>query len=77
MKCIAKTRTGTEFLHSRKNAYFAPDASADKIAKIMNDIKYQLANDEKWYVYDYDFTQADYVYRRLSIRKGIVTMRDI
>ena len=43
---------------------------------VMNDIKYQLANGEKWHVYDYDFAQDDYVYRRLSIRKGIVTIRE-
>lgn len=34
MKLIAKTQKGTEFLHSKKNAFFVPDSSANKICKM-------------------------------------------
>lgn len=42
MKLIAKTQKNTEYLHSKKFAYFAPDASANKICSIMNKVKYNL-----------------------------------
>lgn len=75
MKLIAKTQKGTEFFHSKKEAYFAPDASAEKICAIMNEVKYKLNSDgEVWYVYDYDFSQEMYVTRRLRIRKGTVSL---
>ena len=73
MKLIAKTQKGTEYLHSKQYAYFAPDASAEKICGIMNKIKYKLNSDnELWYVYDYDFSDDAYVTHRLRIYKGIV-----
>lgn len=75
MKLIAKTQKGTEFFHSRKEAYFAPDSSAEKICTIMNEVKYSLKSDgELWYVYDYDFSQEMYVTRRLRIRKGVISL---
>ena len=78
MKLIAKTQKGTEYFHSKKNAFFAPNSSANKICKIMNDVKFRLENDDEvWHVYDYDFTQEDYVGSRLSIYKGKVTLRPL
>ena len=78
MKLIAKTQKGTEFLHSKKNAFFAPDSSADKICKIMNDVKFRIENEnEVWHVYDYDFTQDMYVTGRLSIYKGQVKLKSL
>lgn len=76
MKLIAKTQKGIEFFHSRENAFFAPDSSANKICKIMNDVKFRLQNEnEVWHVYDYDWTQEDYVTHRLSIYRGIVKLK--
>ena len=78
MKLIAKTQKGTEFFHSKKNAFFAPDSSANKICKIMNDVKFRIENEnEVWHVYDYDFTQEDYVDSRLSIYKGKVKLKPL
>ena len=78
MKLIAKTQKGTEFLHSKKNAFFAPDSSANKICKIMNDVKFRIENEnEVWHVYDYDFTQDMYVTSRLSIYKGQVKLKPL
>ena len=58
MKLVAKTQKGIEFMHSKENAFFVPDSSAEKICKIMNDVKFRLKNDnELWFVYDYDFSQ--------------------
>ena len=76
MKLIAKTQKGIEFIHSKKNAFFAPDSSANKICKIMNDMNFRIENDnEVWHVYDYDFTQDYYVASRLSIYKGQVKLK--
>ena len=78
MKLIAKTRNGTEFFHSKQNAYFVPDASADTICKIMNDVRFRLQNeDEVWFVYDYDYSQEFYVTGRLSIYKGQVKIKSL
>ena len=78
MKLIAKTRKGTEFFHSKMNAFFAPDSSANKICKVMNDMKFRIENDnEVWHVYDYDFSQDMYVTGRLSIYKGQVKLKTL
>ena len=47
MKLIAKTQKEIEFFHSRKEAYFAPESSANKICEIMNNIKFRKS--EKYY----------------------------
>lgn len=78
MKLIAKTRKGTEFFHSKQNAFFVSDSSASKICKIMNDVKFRLENEnEVWHVYDYDFSQDSYVTGRLSIYKGQVKLKSL
>lgn len=76
MKLIAKTQKGTEFFHSKENAFFVPNSSANKICKIMNDTKFRLKSEnEVWYVYDYDFMQEDYVTHRLSIYRGVIKLK--
>ena len=76
MKLIAKTQKGTEFFHSKENAFFVPNSSANKICKIMNDSKFRLKSEnEIWHVYDYDFTQEMYVMYRLSIYRGVVKLK--
>lgn len=76
MKLIAKTQKGIEFIHSKENAFFIPDSSANKICKIMNNTKFRLKSEnEVWDVYDYDSMQETYVTHRLSIYKGIVKIK--
>lgn len=78
MKLIAKAVKGKEFLHSKENAFFVPDSSANKICKIMNDVKFRINNDtEIWHVYDYDWLQETYVTHRLSIYKGRVKLKSL
>lgn len=78
MKLIAKAPKGKEFCHSRMEAYFVSNSSANKICKIMNDVKFRLKSEnEIWYVYDYDWTQEDYVTHRLSIYRGVVKLKAI
>ena len=67
-KLIAKTVEGKEFLHSKDNAYFV-SANAQKIVDALNLYKYHLRENEKWYLYDYDFTQDFYVNKRIFISK--------
>ena len=69
-KRIAKTIIGTEFLHSKKDCFFAPAASAQKMCDLMNEAKYRLKDGETWCVYDYDWSDEMYVMWRLSLRKG-------
>ncbi len=65
---IAKTREGTEYLHSKIFAFFV-SANASKITEALNTAKYNLLSGEKWYIYDYDFSQAYYVEKRIYITK--------
>lgn len=76
MKLIAKTQKGTEFFHSKTEAFFVPDSSAIKICKIMNDEKFRLKSEnEVWHVYDYDWMMETYVMYRLSIYRGVVRLK--
>ena len=72
---IAKTIEGKEFIYSKKQSYGVPTSSAKKIAEIMNTVKWQLKDNEKWHVYEIGEWEKDYIaagYQRLSIRNGIV-----
>lgn len=68
-KLIAKTTAGKEFLHSRVDAFFASNY-AQKIADALNKNKYKLSGDEKWHVYDYDYSQDFYVNQSIFISNG-------
>ena len=70
MKLIAKTRIGTEYVHSKINAYFAPDTSAQKMADLLNKNNYDLKPGEIWYVYDQDYMQQFYTDKRLYFSCG-------
>ena len=65
-KLIAKTQEGTEFLHSRNNTFFA-SANAQRIADILNKNNYDLSQNQKWFVYDYDYSQEIYTTQRIFI----------
>lgn len=77
MKLLAIAPKGREYLHSRQNAGYAPDASAQKICDILNQIKYLLKDGETWHIYDYDFTMDDYIFQKFTIRKGFVKLKSL
>lgn len=78
MKLIAKTQKGLEFMHSRNDSFFAPNSSAQKMCDILNKDKYHINSDsETWFVYDYDFSQNDYCFRKLSLYRGSLKARYI
>jgi hypothetical protein len=77
-KLIAKTTIGAEYSHSRNNSFFV-SANAEKIAKILNDNNYLLNanNNEKWHVYDYDFSQENYCFKSINLtKKGSVKVKN-
>lgn len=51
MKLIAQTIKGYEYMHSKELAFFTPNASADKICKIMNDVRFRLKTKMKSIMY--------------------------
>ena len=76
-KLIAKTRIGTEFLHSTKDAFFA-SSNAQEIANALNENKYHLKDGEKWHVYDFDFGQTLYTDKRIfKSRNGSIKVASI
>jgi len=76
-KLIAKTRIGTEFFHSKKDAFFA-SANAQEIANALNENRYQLKDGETWHVYDLDFSQTLYVDKRIfKSRNGSIKVASI
>ena len=78
MKLIAKTQEGTEFLHSRTDCFFAPDSSAKRMCDQLNHIRYSLgSSSEKWWVYDYDYTQQFYVTKELFFSRGSLKSRSL
>jgi hypothetical protein len=68
-KLIAKTQNGSEYLHSKENCFFC-SAKAEKITEILNANKYKLKDNEKWHMYDYDFSQDYYTYQKIYIAKN-------
>ena len=78
MKLIAKTQKSLEFMHSRKDSFFAPDSSAQKMCDILNKNKYHINSDsDTWFVYDYDFSQDLYCFRKLYLYRGSLKARYI
>lgn len=74
---IAKTRIGTEYLHSKQDAFFC-DRSAKRIADILNKNSYKLKDGETWFVYDYDFGQDYYVTSKIYItNRGAIKAKPI
>lgn len=76
-KLIAKTVEGKEFMHSKNPAYFATKTSAQKIVDILNKNKYQLKDNEKWHVYDFDYMQTFYTFHKIYLYKGVVKAKSI
>ena len=76
-KLIATTQNGTEFFHSKENAFFC-DSNAQKIADILNKNKYKIKEGEHWHIYDYDFTHDMYTDCKIYItNKGAIKAKRI
>lgn len=67
-KVIAKTRTGKEYMYSRENAYFVSQ-NGKRIVELLNENKYDLKEGEKWHLYDYDFSQENFVSKRIWLTR--------
>lgn len=75
MKIIAKTTERQEFLYSRSSARSVPAASAKKILDVLNAVRYQLRDGEKWHIYDasdYEIEFSAAAFQRFRIRSGRV-----
>lgn len=72
-KIIAKTTEGKEFFYSRKDCFSVSKASCQKICNALNQAKYQLKDNEKWFVYDisdFDIKYTNACFQKLNTRKG-------
>ena len=78
MKLLAKTKKSLDFMNSKNDSFFAPDSSAQKMCDILNKNKYHINSDsDTWFVYDYDFSQDLYCFRKLSLYHGKLKARYI
>lgn len=78
MKILAITTAGREFMYNPKTARAVSNASAEKIAAVVNHYKYKLQPGQVWYCYDIDKYDTAFYYaqvQRFTIRKGIVSDR--
>lgn len=72
-KMIAKSKKGAEFMYKRHECYLAPNASAEKICTIMNQLNYKLHDGEIWHVHDcgpYEMEYTSAGYQKIAMRKG-------
>lgn len=70
MKLIAKTFIGREYCYSKKECFYAPDSSAEKMAEQMTAIKYKIEDGQKWHVYDQDWYTDTFCFRKLYYWRG-------
>ena len=78
MKVIAKSIKGREFLYDASSARKVSERSAEKILKVVNDMRWTLKDNEVWHIHDVDSYDNAYYYARnqaFTIRNGIVTAR--
>lgn len=52
MIVLAKAVKGQEFLYDASSSHAVSKASADYICKCLNDVKYQLKENEVWHKFD-------------------------
>ena len=63
---IAKTREGSEFIHSQEQAYFVPTASRQYICDQLNEVKWNLADGEKWHIYENDWYTETFINKEIK-----------
>lgn len=62
MTILAKAVDGKEFLYNVRSAHFVSERNADKICKMLNELKYLLNDGEVWWKYEVDQYDTAYVY---------------
>lgn len=78
MKVIAKSVKDHEYLYSAQSARKVSARSAEKILKVLNEMKWNLKENEVWHIHEVDqYDNAYYFaqYQSFTIRNGIVTAR--
>lgn len=77
MKIVALSVKGKEFLFSYKNAFFAPDSSAQKMADILNKNQYKTTSDTTWFVHDKQYGDTDRIFYKLYFNRGKLKIKSI
>lgn len=75
MLVVAKSKAGAEFLYDALSAHKVSKASAQKIADVLNDVKYCLKEGETWFVHEVWPMDRAYAYGEIqgfSIYRGVV-----
>lgn len=62
MVIVAISTKGREFLFKANTAHKVPKTSAQKIADLLNSIKYQLKDGETWHVHEIDRYSNSYAF---------------
>ena len=78
MKVIAKSIKGREFIYDASSARKVSERSAEKILKVVNDMRWHLKDNEVWHIHDVDSYDNAYYYAQnqaFTIRNGVVTAR--
>lgn len=78
MKVIAKSRKGAEFFYKAETARKVSERSAEKILKVLNEMRWRLEDGEVWHIHEVDSYDNAYYYAQnqaFTIRNGIVTAR--
>lgn len=76
MLILAKTNEGTEFIYSIKSAHEVSKAKAKTIMDTLNEKRYQLKENEKWYIYEIGMFDSAYGYaetQKFKVRKNTIT----
>lgn len=76
---IAKTIKGSEYVYSRINCFSVSKQSCNLICKALNDVFYNLKDNEQWKIYtvsDFDFSYTHAVFQRLTYRKGRILIQN-
>ena len=62
MLVVAKSLKGQEFLYNARSSHAVPKTSAKKICQALNDIRYELKDDEVWHVHEVDQYDIAFLY---------------
>lgn len=75
MIIVAKSVKGHEFAYSPKSAHKVSKASAKYICDVLNECKYDISENDVWYIHEVDKYDTAFDYaetQHFSVRNGIV-----
>lgn len=75
MKVIAKSCKGHEQFYISKSAHSVSARSLDYVLRVLNECKYNLADNEVWYVHEIDRYDNAYdlaMVQKFTVYKGVV-----